>query len=72
MGEFLAGVGLMLLFVFAMSWVGVFLGLAVRSVEAVQGIVFTALFPLTFVSNVFVPTQTLPDWLRPVAEWNPV
>ena len=70
--EFLAGVGLLLLFVFAMSWVGVFLGLAARTVEAVQGIVFTALFPLTFVSSVFVPTQTLPDWLRPIAEWNPV
>ena len=70
--EFFAGFGLLLLFVFAMSWVGVFLGLAVRTVEAVQGIVFTALFPLTFVSSVFVPTQTLPDWLRPIAEWNPV
>jgi ABC-type multidrug transport system permease subunit len=30
------------------------------------------LFPLTFLSNVFVPTSTLPTWLRPVAEWNPV
>ncbi len=70
--EFLAGVGLLLLFIFAMSWVGVFIGLAVKSVEAAQGIIFTTLFPLTFVSNVFVPTETLPDWLRPVAEWNPV
>ena len=33
---------------------------------------FVAIFPLTFLSNVFVPTQTLPDFLRPIAEWNPV
>ena len=55
-----------------MSWVGVAIGLSVRSVEAAQGIVFTVIFPLTFVSNVFVPTETLPEWLRPIAEWNPV
>ena len=33
---------------------------------------FTVLFPLTFLSNAFVPTQTLPGFLRPIAEWNPV
>ena len=70
--EFAAGVGLLLLFTFAMSWAGVWIGLSVPSVEAAQGIVFTTLFPLTFVSNVFVPTSTLPDFLRPIAEWNPV
>jgi ABC-2 type transport system permease protein len=70
--EFLAGVGLLLLFVFAMAWIGVWLGLTAGSVEATQGIAFTTLFPLTFVSNVFVPTETLPDWLRPIAEWNPI
>ncbi len=70
--EFLAGVGLLLLFTFAMSWIGVWLGLLVPTVEVAQQVGFTVLFPLTFLSNVFVPTQTLPDWLRPVAEWNPV
>ena len=70
--EFLAGVGLLLLFTFAMSWIGVWLGLMVPTVEVAQQVGFTVLFPLTFLSNVFVPTQTLPDWLRPVAEWNPV
>jgi ABC-2 type transport system permease protein len=70
--EFLAGVGLLLLFAFAMAWIGVWLGLSVQTPEATQQLSFTVLFPITFLSNVFVPTQTLPSWLRPVAEWNPV
>jgi len=70
--EFLAGFGLLILFTFAMSWLGVFIGMLVPTVEVAQQVGFTVLFPLTFLSNVFVPTQTLPDLLRPVAEWNPV
>jgi ABC-2 type transport system permease protein len=70
--EFLAGFLLLLGYAYAMSWVGVAIGLTVPSVEAAQGIVFTTIFPLTFVSNVFVATATLPDWLQPIAEWNPV
>jgi ABC transporter DrrB family efflux protein len=70
-GPLLAGIGLLLLFAFAMSWVGIYLGLSVPSVEVAQQAVFTALFPITFVSNVFVPPQTLPSWLQFVAEWNP-
>ena len=64
--------GLLLLFVFAMSWIGVWMGLSMRTVESAQQVGFTVLFPLTFLSNVFVPPQTLPSWLRPLAEWNPV
>jgi ABC-2 type transport system permease protein len=71
-GEFLAGVGLLLLFTYVMSWVGVFMGLSVPTVEVANQVGFTVVFPLTFLSNVFVPPQTLPGWLRPVAEWNPV
>jgi ABC transporter DrrB family efflux protein len=70
--EFFAGVGLLLLFAFTMSWIGVWLGLSVRTVEAANQVGFTVIFPLTFLSNVFVPPQTLPSWLRPIAEWNPV
>jgi ABC-2 type transport system permease protein len=70
--EFFGGVILLLLFAFVMSWIGVWLGLTLRTVEVAQQVSFTVLFPLTFVSNVFVPTQSLPWWLRPVAEWNPV
>ncbi len=69
--ELLAGVGLLLLFAFAMSWVGIWLGLSVPTVEVAQQVGFIVLFPITFISNVFVPPQTLPDWLQPFAEWNP-
>ena len=71
-GEFLGGVGLLLLFAFAMSWIGVWLGLMVPAVEVAQQVAFTTIFPLTFLSNAFVPTQTLPPLLQPIAEWNPV
>ena len=70
-GGFLAGVALLLLFAFAMSWLGIFLGLNVPTVEVANQVIFTVLFPITFISNVFVPPQTLPDWLQPIAEWNP-
>jgi ABC-type polysaccharide/polyol phosphate export permease len=70
--EFFTGVGLLLLFAFAMSWIGVWLGTMVPTVEVAQQISFTTIFPLTFISNVFVPPSTLPDFLKPIAEWNPV
>ena len=70
--ELVAGVGLLLLFTYAMSWIGVWLGLSVPNVEVGQQLVFTVLFPVVFVSSVFVPPATLPDFLQPIAEWNPV
>jgi ABC-2 type transport system permease protein len=69
--QFLTGVGLLLLFAFAMAWVGVWIGLVIRTVEVAQQLSFLVLFPVTFLSNIFVPTQTLPWFLRPIAEWNP-
>jgi ABC transporter DrrB family efflux protein len=69
--ELLLGIGLLLLFAFAMAWLGVWLGLMVPSVEVGQQVIFTVLFPITFISNVFVPPDNLPDFLRPIAEWNP-
>jgi len=68
----LAGVGLLMLFAFAMTSVGTFLGLIVKSVEAAQGFGFIVMFPLTFVANTFVPTAGMPVWLRTIANWNPV
>ncbi len=70
--EALLAVGLLLLWAFAMSWMGVYIGIAVRTPENAQQVGFVTLFPLTFISNVFVPVESLPDWLQPVAEWNPV
>lgn len=70
--KFLAGVGLLLLFAWVFSWVLVYIGLAVRSVETMNNAVFMVLFPLTFLSNAFVPSETMPKVLRVFAEWNPV
>ena len=55
--ELLEGIALLLLFAFAMSWIGVWLGLSVPTVEVAQQVGFIAIFPITFVSNVFVPTS---------------
>jgi ABC-2 type transport system permease protein len=46
--------------------------MAVSGAESAQGIVFIVIFPLAFVSNVFVPTQSMPGWLATIANWNPV
>ena len=70
--EFFAAVALLLLFAYAFSWVMAFLGLAVRSPEIINNASFLILFPLTFVSNAFVPSEELPGPLRVFAEWNPV
>lgn len=63
---------LLLLFGFAMIWLGIWVGSLMRTVEAVQGFMFTVMFPLTFVANTFAPTEHMPSWLRFIAEWNPV
>jgi ABC transporter DrrB family efflux protein len=71
LGALITGFGLLLLFAYAMAWLGVWLGLNVPTVEVGQQVIFTTLFPITFVSNVFVPPGTLPEILQPIAEWNP-
>ena len=63
---------LLLLFGFGMIWFGILIGSLLRTVEAVNGVMFTALFPVTFLANTFVPTEPMPRWLRVIAEWNPV
>ncbi|MGW7266776.1 ABC transporter permease [Streptomyces sp. NPDC054842] len=63
--------GLLLLFRFAMSWVGILLGLVSRSEEA-AGQLGGATFVLPLLSNAYIPTGGLPGWLRTLAEWNPV
>lgn len=70
--EALAGYGVLLLFGFAMIWVGIFVGSKLSTVEAVNGVMFSAIFPITFVANSFAPTENMPVWLRTVAEWNPL
>ncbi|MEV0645578.1 ABC transporter permease [Phytomonospora sp. NPDC050363] len=67
-----AGFGLLFLFGYAMSWISATIGLSVRSVEVAQSAGFIWIFPLTFLSNAFVPTDTLPTFLQYVADWNPI
>ena len=59
-GSAIAGFALLLLFAYAMTWAGILLGLLVRTPDAAQGIVFIAIFPLTFLANTFVATGTCP------------
>ena len=65
---------ILLLIVFAsgMIWVGTWIGMKVRSADAVQGVVFVIVFPLTFISNAFVPTESMPAVLEWFAAWNPI
>ncbi|ACQ78936.1 ABC-2 type transporter [Beutenbergia cavernae DSM 12333] len=69
--EWLGAVGVILLFVLAITWVAVFVGVSVRSEEAASGFTFFMLF-LPYVSSAFVPPETMPAWLRGFAEHQPV
>ena len=69
--EILAGVALLLLVGYAFSWVFALIGLVASSPEAANAYGFTILFPVTFVSSAFVPVESMPSWLQPVAEHNP-
>jgi ABC transporter DrrB family efflux protein len=68
----LAGLLLLVLFAAAMVWIGTLLGLLVRTPDAVMGVGFTVVFPITFISNAFVPTFTMPSALQTFADWNPI
>ncbi|MFJ3882713.1 ABC transporter permease [Streptomyces sp. NPDC090077] len=70
-GEVLAGFALLLLLGYAFSWIGALIGLSVRTPEAATSGGLIWLFPVTFISNAFVPTENMASWLQPIAEWNP-
>ncbi|MFC4586897.1 ABC transporter permease [Sphaerisporangium corydalis] len=63
---------LLLVFALAMSWLSVLIGLVASEPEKVQIIAFSVMMPLTFTSNAFVPTKTMPDWLQKWVDVNPV
>ena len=67
----LGGIALLLLIGYASSWLFAFIGLTASSPEAANAIGFTVLFPVTFVSSAFVPVESMPSWLQPIAEHNP-
>ncbi|MFM1951366.1 MAG: hypothetical protein RJA33_160 [Actinomycetota bacterium] len=68
------GLGFLFLFMFgyALSWIGIYVGLAVKEARTVQSVGFLVTFPLTFLSNAFAPTTGMPKALQYFAEWNPV
>ncbi|MFJ9041328.1 ABC transporter permease [Streptomyces sp. NPDC102406] len=67
----LGAFGLLLLFRFATTWVGILLGLASQSEEA-AGQLGGATFMLPLLSNAYIPTDGMPAWVRTLAEWNPI
>jgi ABC transporter DrrB family efflux protein len=69
--EIVGGIALLLLFGYAFSWIFALLGLLVSSPEAANSLGFIAVFPLTFISSAFVPTQSMPEALRWFADVNP-
>ncbi len=69
---FVAGLLVAMFFAYALSWIMASIGLAVKNPEAAQSAVFLPVFPLVFASSVFVPTQTMPEWLRAFAEVQPI
>ncbi|MEU7579370.1 ABC transporter permease [Streptomyces sp. NPDC041068] len=70
-GKVLAGFGLLLLLGYAFSWIGALIGLSVRTPEAATSGGLIWLFPLTFISNAFVPAENMPSFLQTIANWNP-
>lgn len=71
-GGVVAAVALLLVFSFSLSWVWTALGQRVRTPESVMQMSMTVLFPLTFASNVFVDPDTMPGWLQPFVDHNPI
>ncbi|MSR70466.1 ABC transporter permease [Candidatus Kaiserbacteria bacterium] len=72
LSDFFTAVALLLFFGFAFSWISATIGMLVKNVETAQVSGFIWIFPLVFASSIFVPTETMPDWLRAFADINPV
>jgi ABC-2 type transport system permease protein len=72
---FVGAVGVIVLVLavgFSFSWISAAVGLAIKETEAVQAAVFTFIFPVVFMSTVFVPLTNMPGWLKVIARNNPV
>lgn len=68
----IGGFALIVTFIYAMLWVGAFLGLAIRNVEAIGSVSALILVLFSFLSNAFILVKGLPGWVQPIAEWNPL
>lgn len=67
----LAGIGIILAFSYALIWGSALIGIVSPNAQTAEGIIFTALFPLTFASSAFAPTDSMPDWLRTFTDHQP-
>ena len=72
MPEVLAACGLSIVFALCLSWASVFVGMVARTSGSVQGIMTLIVLPLSFGSNTFVPTKTMPGWLQSFVHVNPL
>jgi ABC-2 type transport system permease protein/oleandomycin transport system permease protein len=70
--QLLPVLALLLVFMLAFSWAGVYLGLVASSPESVQALAFGLMLPLTFVSGAYIRVSTMPGWLQAVVKVNPV
>jgi len=68
----LGGFAVLAVFMYVMLWVGVLLGMVLRSLETIDSIATLVVVVFPFLSSAFLSAQNLPGWLRPVAEWNPL
>ncbi len=67
-----AGIALLLVFSFAFSWIWTMFGLLLRTEKSVMGVSMMVIFPLTFLSNVFVDPSTMPGWLQAFVNNSPI
>jgi len=68
----LAGVALLIVFAFALSWIWTMFGLLLRTEKSVMGVSMMVIFPLTFLSNIFVDPRTMPGWLQAFVNNSPI
>jgi oleandomycin transport system permease protein len=68
----LAAIGVAICFALSFAWVSVWVGMKVRTPGAVQGVMFLLVLPLSFGSNTFVRTSTMPGWLQAFVNVNPI
>jgi ABC-2 type transport system permease protein len=71
LGHTLGALGLIVVFRAAMTWIGIYLGLAVKNEKSIDTF-GPLMFPVTMIGNTFVPTGHMPAWLRTLADWNPI
>jgi ABC-2 type transport system permease protein len=71
-GGVVVGIALLIVFSFAFSWIWTMFGLLLRTEKSVMGVSMMVIFPLTFLSNVFVDPSTMPGWLQAFVNNSPI